>query len=93
MAPTPPYVELHCHSAYSFLDGVSLPQELAQRAGELGHGARDRSRQAEGRQRDAVLGVADREPPHRRDVEPVERRGAEQRRQQPEPESEVRRDQ
>jgi error-prone DNA polymerase len=33
----PPYVELHCHSAYSFLDGVSLPQELAQRAGELGH--------------------------------------------------------
>src|ERR1700689_4012641 len=34
---TPPYVELHCHSAYSFLDGVSLPQELAQRAGELGY--------------------------------------------------------
>ena len=39
MSPTPPYVELHCHSAYSFLDGVSLPQELAQRAGELGHTA------------------------------------------------------
>src|SRR5712691_3948001 len=39
MAPTPPYVELHCHSAYSFLDGVSLPQELAQRASELGHAA------------------------------------------------------
>jgi error-prone DNA polymerase len=36
---TPPYVELHCHSAYSFLDGVSLPQELAQRAGELGYEA------------------------------------------------------
>ena len=36
---TPPYVELHCHSAYSFLDGVSLPAELAQRAGELGHAA------------------------------------------------------
>ncbi len=35
----PPYVELHCHSAYSFLDGVSLPQELARRAGELGHTA------------------------------------------------------
>jgi len=35
----PPYVELHCHSAYSFLDGVSLPQELAQRAGELGYTA------------------------------------------------------
>jgi error-prone DNA polymerase len=32
-----PYVELHCHSAYSFLDGASLPQELCQRAGELGH--------------------------------------------------------
>src|SRR4029077_5879380 len=37
MEPTPPYVELHCHSAYSFLDGVSLPEELARRAGELGH--------------------------------------------------------
>jgi error-prone DNA polymerase len=36
---TPPYVELHCHSAYSFLDGVSLPHELARRAGELGHTA------------------------------------------------------
>ena len=23
------YVELHCHSAYSFLDGASLPEELA----------------------------------------------------------------
>ncbi|HEY4811781.1 MAG TPA: PHP domain-containing protein, partial [Solirubrobacteraceae bacterium] len=34
-----PYVELHCHSAYSFLDGVSLPQELAQRAGELDYPA------------------------------------------------------
>ena len=34
-----PYVELHCHSAYSFLDGVSLPEELARRAGELGHEA------------------------------------------------------
>jgi error-prone DNA polymerase len=39
MASTPPYVELHCHSAYSFLDGVSLPEELAQRASELGHSA------------------------------------------------------
>jgi error-prone DNA polymerase len=37
--PTSPYVELHCHSAYSFLDGVSLPEELAQRAGELGYTA------------------------------------------------------
>jgi error-prone DNA polymerase len=34
-----PYAELHCHSAYSFLDGVSLPQELMQRAGELGYSA------------------------------------------------------
>jgi error-prone DNA polymerase len=34
---TPPYVELHCHSAYSFLDGVSLPDELAHRAAELGY--------------------------------------------------------
>jgi error-prone DNA polymerase len=34
---TPPYVELHCHSAYSFLDGVSLPDELAHSAAELGH--------------------------------------------------------
>jgi error-prone DNA polymerase len=34
-----PYVELHSHSAYSFLDGVSLPDELAARAGELGHTA------------------------------------------------------
>ncbi len=36
---TPPYVELHCHSAYSFLDGVSLPDELAYSAAELGHTA------------------------------------------------------
>jgi error-prone DNA polymerase len=33
---TPPYTELHCHSAYSFLDGASLPEELALRARELG---------------------------------------------------------
>ena len=31
------YVELHCHSAYSFLDGASLPEELAAAALELGH--------------------------------------------------------
>ncbi len=36
---TPPYIELHCHSAYSFLDGVSLPDELAHSAAELGHAA------------------------------------------------------
>ena len=34
-----PYAELHCHSAYSFLDGASLPEELARRAAELGYGA------------------------------------------------------
>jgi error-prone DNA polymerase len=34
-----PYVELHCHSAYSFLDGASLPEELALRAAELGYEA------------------------------------------------------
>ncbi|HEY7952407.1 MAG TPA: PHP domain-containing protein [Solirubrobacteraceae bacterium] len=39
MPGTPPYVELHCHSAYSFLDGVSLPDELIERAAELGHTA------------------------------------------------------
>src|SRR5215218_7052718 len=32
------YVELHCHSAYSFLDGASHPEELALRAAELGYG-------------------------------------------------------
>ncbi len=31
------YVELHAHSAYSFLDGASLPEELALRAAELGY--------------------------------------------------------
>jgi error-prone DNA polymerase len=30
------FVELHCHSAYSFLDGASHPEELAARAAELG---------------------------------------------------------
>jgi error-prone DNA polymerase len=39
MDATPPYAELHCHSAFSFLDGVSLPHELAHRAGELGYAA------------------------------------------------------
>jgi error-prone DNA polymerase len=34
-----PYVELHCHSAYSFLDGASLPEELAVSAAELGYEA------------------------------------------------------
>ena len=34
-----PYVELHCHSAYSFLDGASHPVELAGAAAEQGHQA------------------------------------------------------
>jgi error-prone DNA polymerase len=34
-----PYVELHAHSAYSFLDGASQPEELAARAVELGYPA------------------------------------------------------
>jgi error-prone DNA polymerase len=34
-----PYVELHCHSAYSFLDGASRPEELVLAARELGYPA------------------------------------------------------
>ena len=33
------YVELHCHSAYTFLDAASTPNELAHRAAALGHEA------------------------------------------------------
>ncbi len=33
------YVELHAHSAYSFLDGTSHPEELAAQAAELGYTA------------------------------------------------------
>jgi error-prone DNA polymerase len=33
------YVELHCHSAFSFLDGASLPDELVPAALELGYDA------------------------------------------------------
>jgi len=33
------YTELHAHSAYSFLDGASQPEELAARAAELGYDA------------------------------------------------------
>src|SRR5476649_1215854 len=36
---TAAYAELHCHSAYSFLDGASRPEELVARAHELGHSA------------------------------------------------------
>ena len=31
------YAELHCHSAFSFLDGASLPDELVPAALELGY--------------------------------------------------------
>jgi error-prone DNA polymerase len=34
-----PYIELHAHSAFSFLDGASTPTELAGRAAELGYPA------------------------------------------------------
>ena len=34
-----PYVELHCHSAYSFLDGASRPEELVLAALEHGYPA------------------------------------------------------
>ena len=37
--PTPPYIELHCHSGFSFLDGASHPEELVFRALELGYPA------------------------------------------------------
>ena len=35
VAPTP-YAELHCHTNFSFLDGASAPDELVERAVELG---------------------------------------------------------
>jgi error-prone DNA polymerase len=34
--PNPAYIELHCHSYYSLLDGASSPQALVQRAADLG---------------------------------------------------------
>ena len=34
-----PYVELHAHSAFSFLDGASTPTELAAAAAALGYPA------------------------------------------------------
>src|SRR5205809_484086 len=34
--PTIVYTELHCHSAFSFLDGASLPEQLALTASQLG---------------------------------------------------------
>ena len=37
MPPTPAYVELRCRSAFSFLDGASLPEDLADAAAGLGY--------------------------------------------------------
>ncbi len=34
-----PYVELHCHSYFSLLDGASSPETLVERAAALGYGA------------------------------------------------------
>jgi error-prone DNA polymerase len=39
MGATAPYVELHAHSAFSFLDGASTPMELAAAAAEHGYPA------------------------------------------------------
>jgi error-prone DNA polymerase len=39
MARQAPYVELHAHSAFSFLDGASTPMELAGMAAHLGYPA------------------------------------------------------
>jgi error-prone DNA polymerase len=36
---TPGYVELHCHSSHSLLDGASHPEELVARAAGLGMSA------------------------------------------------------
>jgi len=36
---SPPYIELHAHSAFSFLDGASLPAEMAEAAAAMGHSA------------------------------------------------------
>src|SRR5436309_7393968 len=37
--PTFMYIDLHCHSAFSFLDGASLPEQLALAASQLGYPA------------------------------------------------------
>jgi error-prone DNA polymerase len=39
LAGPPPYIELHAHSAFSFLDGASSPLELAGAAAALGYPA------------------------------------------------------
>ena len=37
--PSSPYAELHLHTAFSFLDGASLPEEMIGRAADLGYQA------------------------------------------------------
>ena len=37
--PLPDYVELRCRSAFSFLSGASLPEDLVARAAVLGYDA------------------------------------------------------
>lgn len=39
MTGSAPYIELHCHSAYSFLDGASSPTDMVETAAELGYPA------------------------------------------------------
>jgi error-prone DNA polymerase len=39
MSRAAPYIELHAHSAFSFLDGASTPTELADAAADLGYPA------------------------------------------------------
>src|SRR5687768_18617091 len=39
MSRSSAYVELHCHSAFSMLDGAALPETLIERAAELGYPA------------------------------------------------------
>jgi error-prone DNA polymerase len=39
VSPPPPYIELHAASAFSFLQGASLPEALVDRAVELGYPA------------------------------------------------------
>ena len=36
--PVVPYAELHCHSNFSFLDGVSDPEELIEEGSSTGTG-------------------------------------------------------
>jgi error-prone DNA polymerase len=38
-APSAGYIELHCHSYFSLLDGASSPEALAERAAQLGYPA------------------------------------------------------